>query len=322
MRASAGWAANIEARPVSPLNRPQLTVIIATRNRAASLERTLASLQQAAHSLADRVEFILVDNGSTDRTPSVLARWRERDPDHRLLLHVPEPGKARALNAAWPAARAATLAFTDDDVEVPPNWLRVASTFADTWPQFAAATGPVRLPPSQRTASIVSLVEFYRTLPLFDVGSDPKPTKHLYGCNMLVRKHALEAVGGFDARLGPGASGLHEDGDLALRLQSAGLAILYWPALEMFHVAEPERLTWGYFRQLHRADARSRWVRDGNRGLAYALQHWLGALAVWGLWTLLGHRNRRMRARGRLVSHSEYLRLVWWARRGHSPASE
>lgn len=294
---------------------PHLSVIIATRNRASSLEETLQSLEKAERQVASSVEIIVVDNGSTDGTAMLLERWRKRAPEKHKTLYVPEPGKARALNAAWPVALSSTLAFTDDDVEVPPQWLAAGLEFSDLFPHYAAATGPVKLPPRQRGAEIVSLVDLYRTVPLFDRGPQPQVSKHLYGCNMVIRKHALEVVGGFDPRLGPGASGLHEDGDLARRLCAAGFAILYWPALEMFHTVEPGRLTWDYFCRLHRADAHSRWVRDGNLGIGFALRHWMGAAAVWALWAVLGQRNRRMRARGRLLSHSEYLRLCWSARR-------
>ncbi|MCX8072112.1 MAG: glycosyltransferase [Candidatus Binatia bacterium] len=293
---------------------PLLSIIIATRNRAQSLARTLRTLEVALDNVAGGVEVLIVDNGSSDATPSVLAQWRPIGAVETKVLRTEQPGKARALNAAWPQARAHTLAFTDDDVEVPPLWLRIAAEFSAGMLQYAAATGPVRLPPEQRRREIMELVNFYRTIPLFDRGPQLQPSKHLYGCNMLVRKSALAAVGGFDARLGPGASGLHEDGDLAHRLRQAGYALAYLPQLEMFHIVEPERLCWEYFCRLHRADAQSRFVRDGNLGLGYALRHWFGAAAVWALWSLLGNRNRRMRARGRLLSHTEYLRLCWLAR--------
>jgi len=292
-----------------------LTILIATRNRARSLSRALDTLDRAVAWVDVPVEIVVVDNGSIDDTPEILARWSARDPDRRLVLREDQPGKARALNAAWPRARGATLAFTDDDVEVPATWVGSALSFAEHRHEYSAATGPVTLPPSQRTADFIACVEWYRTLPLFDLGPSERETKHLYGCNMVVRRAALAAVGGFDPRLGPGASGLHEDGDLARRLRAAGHRILYFPRLEMHHPADPQRLTWEFFCSLHRADARSRWVRDGNRGLRYALQHWFGAVAVWLFWSAVRNRNRQMRARGRLVSHSEYLRLWWQHRR-------
>lgn len=300
---------------------PQLTIVIATRNRWSSLARALDSLDRSLTRSSANVETIVVDNGSTDETPEFLARWQAEPNSERVVLHVREQGKARALNVGWRAARATTVAFTDDDVIVPEAWVSQVLRFARERTNFAAATGRVTLPPEARSPDVVQRVRLFRTLPLFDRGPNECESKHLYGCNMVVRRDALDTVGGFDPRLGPGASGLHEDGDLARRLRAAGYTLLYLPDLEMHHAVDPERFTWAYFCQLHRADARSRWIRDGNRGLPYALQHWMGGVLVWLFWTLARNRPRQMRARGRLMSHTEYLRLWWRAVRSPSAPS-
>jgi GT2 family glycosyltransferase len=294
---------------------PLLSVVVATRNRARHLERALDSLAGALRQCAASVEVIVVNNGSHDHTERVIEAFYRVHAVPGRHLFAPEPGKARALNAAVEVAQGAALAFTDDDVEVPENWIIAAAEVATQYPDYAAATGPVRLPPGNYDAGTLERVRVLRTLPLFDLGGDFRETDHLYGCNMVVRRAVLQNLGGFDERLGPGASGLHEDGDLARRLRAAGQRILYDPRLVMFHTVDPERLTWEFFAALHRADARSRFVLDGNRGLPHALRRWSGGAIVWLLWTLLGNRARRTRAWGRLLSHTEYMRLCWQARR-------
>ncbi len=292
---------------------PQISVLIATRNRAQSLERALTSLLRALHGCPLSTEVIIVDNGSSDATPRVIEGFYRACGVAGVPLLVPERGKARALNAGLARARGAVVAFTDDDVEIPEQWLVAAARFSKEYPEYAAATGPVCLPPGEYDRETLARVRLLRTLPLLDLGSAACETKHLYGCNMLVRRAALLRAGGFDERLGPGASGLHEDGELARRLRASGERILYFPPLRMFHTVDPARLTWEFFRELHRADGRSRFVRDGNRGLTHAARRWLGAALVWGWWAVCGQRGRRVRAWGRLVSHSEYLRLCWSA---------
>ena len=299
---------------------PVISVLLATRNRSRDLARALETLARAATPLGEAVEVLLIDNGSTDSSALVIENFFRQTPVAGCALSVGERGKARALNRGLQAARGEVLAFTDDDVEVPPGWLSAAYRFACEDRHYAAATGPVRLPPHVHDREILERVRLLRTLPLFDLGPSRQETKHLYGCNMVVRRQALERIGGFDERLGPGASGLHEDGDVARRLRAAGERILYLPELEMFHTVDPERLTWEFFVALHHADARSRFVRDGNRGLFYALRHWLGAVFVWSGWLLLGNRARRTRAYGRLVYHAEYARLAWQTLRRHARA--
>ena len=268
----------------------------------------LPTLATALSLVSEPAEVIVADNGSSDATPRVLEEWCRSRPGWSTLT-VSQPGKSRALNAAVRAARGGLLAFTDDDVVVPPGWAVHLCQFFAVHPEYAAATGPITLPPGVVDPDILRRVELFRTLPLFDEGQALHESKHLYGCNMAVRRQTCDRVGWFVERLGPGASGLHEDGDLAERIRAAGLRIAYVPEMEMHHTAEPSRLTWAFFVYLHEADARSRFVQRGRRGRVHALQHLLGAAVVWLCWSLLGNRRRRMRARGRIVSYRELLRL-------------
>jgi GT2 family glycosyltransferase len=292
---------------------PALSVIIATRNRAALLAPMLRSLDAALASSACPAEVIVVDNGSTDGTAAVIEHWAA-GATGRGHLTVRQPGKARALNAGVAAARADLLAFTDDDVEVAPAWIGEIVGFFAAHPEYAAATGRVRIPPRVTDRAVLAQVAYYRTLPLFDRGDGLQDSTHLYGCNMAVRRAGFDRVGVFDERLGPGASGLHEDGDLARRLRHAGLRIAYVPGMLVYHTVEPSRLTVEYFRTLHRADARSRYVMQPDRSWLRSVADWLGAALVLGWWSLLGNAARRMRARGRLISHGELLRLRYAAR--------
>src|SRR5207244_2488962 len=141
-------------------------------------------------------------------------------------------------------------------------------------------TGPVILPAAARDPALLSRIELFRTLPLFEEGGALHDTKHLYGCNMAVRLHVFDSIGTFNEQLGPGASGLNEDGDLSERIRAAGMRVAYVPEMLMQHTADPSRLTWEFFTSLHRADARSRFVQRGNRGVTHAALHWLGALGT------------------------------------------
>lgn len=306
--ALAGDGSFHRAREREPVLPPHLSIVVATRNRGTSLQAMLPTLAAAAALVSEPVEVIVVDNGSTDSTPRILEEWCRSRPGWSALT-VSTPGKSRALNRAVGVARGSLLAFTDDDVEVPQGWAVHLTRFFAAHPEYAAATGPITLPPAVTDPTLMRRVEMYRTLPLFDQGSELHDTAHLYGCNMALRRSTFDRVGRFDERLGPGASGLHEDGDLAERIRSAGLRIAYVPEMEMHHTAEPSRLSWEFFIYLHQADARSRFVQRGGRGRLHAARHLLGAAAVWLWWGMVGNRRRRMRARGRIVSYRELLRL-------------
>ena len=89
---------------------PRVTVIIPTRNRAQLLKVAVGSV------LAQRgvdLEIVVVDEGSTDETPSLLGRI---EGGHvRVIRHDSPRGVAAARNAGIAAANAPWLAFLDDD---------------------------------------------------------------------------------------------------------------------------------------------------------------------------------------------------------------
>lgn len=296
---------------------PQLSIIVATRSRAALLEKMFRSLDVALAAAPVPVEVVVVDNGSTDQTPGVIERWVSSGAG-RVPLREPQPGKARALNRAIQTARAAILAFTDDDVEVAPNWVREMVAFFAGHNEYAAAMGRVRIPlhvtdPAQRAQ-----IAYFRTLPLFEGGDAVTDERHLYGCNMAVRRAVFDRLGLFNERLGPGASGLHEDGDLARRTLHAGMRIGYMPEVVVYHAVEPSRLTYDFFRALHVRDARSRYLMDDRPSRLASLARLGGAVGVFAWWTLAYNPARRMRARGRLISHTEMVRLCW---KGQGPGT-
>lgn len=98
------WAATLD-EPVS--------AVVPTFNRAAQLERVLG-----AYLTQRRVgEVIVVDNGSTDRTPDLLRDWAAREPRLRPLRLETNRRQAGARNAGAEAARGDYLFYGEDDYE-------------------------------------------------------------------------------------------------------------------------------------------------------------------------------------------------------------
>lgn len=98
---------------------PGVSVIIAARNEAARLPDRIENLLQSDYPL-DRLQIIVSSDGSTDRTPEVLAPYRSRIE----LLTLPPAGKAQALNAAVARARHPILVFADARQRFAPDAIR------------------------------------------------------------------------------------------------------------------------------------------------------------------------------------------------------
>ena len=95
----------------------EISVIIPTRNRAALLDESLASL--AGQTASGRFEVVVVSDGSTDDTSAVCDRWAARMP--LVLVESPAAGISVAKNIGVDAAMAPLLLFFDDDDVADPD---------------------------------------------------------------------------------------------------------------------------------------------------------------------------------------------------------
>ncbi|MGQ3412223.1 glycosyltransferase family 2 protein [Natrinema sp. LN54] len=105
----------------------RVSVIIPTYNRAATLSRAIDS---ALEQTIDDLEVVVVDDGSTDDTDSVLAAYD--DPRVRPVVHATNRGANVARNTGLEHARGEYVAFLDSDDEWHPEKLER---------QFAALEG-------------------------------------------------------------------------------------------------------------------------------------------------------------------------------------
>src|SRR5699024_10089141 len=94
-------------------NRPLVSVVLPTWNRARSLRAAMASVQAQTY---ENGELIVADDGSIDDTELVLAAESARD-DRIVPLRLPHEGVSAARNAGLAAARGEHVAFLDSDKE-------------------------------------------------------------------------------------------------------------------------------------------------------------------------------------------------------------
>jgi GT2 family glycosyltransferase len=173
---------------------------------------------------------VLVDNGSRDETPGLLAEFARRAPMPVTVVQEPRAGLARARNAGVRAARAPLLAFTDDDCYPEADYLaRWQDVFAD--PAVAFGAGRIVLhDPDDYPITIRTETEPTPLPP----GTFVTPGL-VQGANVAYRRPVLEAVGGFDPALGPGGLFNFEDLDMAVRVMAAGFAGGYFPGPTVRH---------------------------------------------------------------------------------------
>lgn len=118
------------ARPVHPAPiTPDVSIIMAVRNGAKYLPQKLQSLSELDYP-KDHIETIVVSDGSTDETDSILSARAVGN--FQALVSTGHKGKAVALNQGICAARGAIFFFTDVRQMIAPDALRnIVSNFAD-----------------------------------------------------------------------------------------------------------------------------------------------------------------------------------------------
>ena len=198
---------------------PAVSVIVCTRDGSATLRECLVALSHQTHA---GCEIIVVDDGSTDRTPEIVRQFesiRYVRQDRRGL------GAARNLGAK--NARHEIVAYTDDDCVPDEDWLlHLVSAFEDS--SCVGAGGP-NLPPPPRTRS-EAIVALAPGAPA-EVLLDDVEAEHLPGCNLAIRKSALEAIGGFHEIFTTAG----DDVDVCWRLLSGGGRLLFRPSAVVWH---------------------------------------------------------------------------------------
>ncbi len=226
----------------------RFTVVICTWNRCASLAQSLDSLAAVRVPAGSSVETLVVDNNSNDATQQVVEQRCAAWPLGSLrYLFEGRQGKQFALNTAIESSAGEVLAFTDDDIVFPPDWLEAAKdVFSDTAVELAGGRTLIDWPSDGKPAWYQD--DMLAILAGVDLGPerlDPAPPHYAPGgSNMFVRRSLFERIGRFDERLYR-----HMDHEFGIRSQAQGTRVAYDPRLTVSAPVDPTCLTQRYFRR-------------------------------------------------------------------------
>jgi glucosyl-dolichyl phosphate glucuronosyltransferase len=302
------------------MNPPEVSIIICTRNRATQLAPTLASVVASKRASKLASELVVVDNGSSDDTRSVVRSAKEAwGSDGIEYLVVAEPGQCRARNAGICKAQGQVLLWTDDDVRVPLDWIdRMCLPLLGG--KIDATQGGFVLP------ELLTSHAIFRTGalgPKDDSGlglPDSEPTM-MVGLNMAMHRRVLERVPQFDSDLGPGALGFYDDTLFGWQLKEAGFRIRKIDGAQVIHDMDAERLSGRYAIEVYRRLGRSEgfvayhWLHSTPKTGALGRCYRLATLAVasvieWASGRLASVPSKRYLEAVRLASRAgEWKRL-------------
>ena len=232
--------------PEIPKELPSVSVLIPARDEAVVIRDTLLAMANLDYP-KDRLEILVLDDGSTDGTPEVAEEVSKEYPFIRVI-RVKEGGKGKSyvLNYGLKQAKGDVIAVYDADNRPEPDALKgLVAMLNDETP---AVTGKVRTINWNRNilTRFICMEYLYFQLAGQSGKSQMYKTAVLPGTNFVIRRELLEKLGGWDE------NAMAEDLELSFRIIAEGKKIAYNP-LAVTWEQEPE--SWRvWFRQ------RTRWA--------------------------------------------------------------
>jgi glycosyltransferase involved in cell wall biosynthesis len=225
----------------SPAGRLSLSIVMPTHNRASVLEAVVRKTHECAAGF--EVEWVIVDDGSTDNTAAVLAKLQQEIPRLRYVsVENRGPGQARNLGASM--ARHEVILFMGDDI-MPANedFLRPHAELHASFRSKGVAVLGKALWPSTRQLSINAVMRHIQGHGGEQFGYADLMAyrfydwRFFYTCNISLRRDVVAdwSREGFSDKF-PAAS--FEDIEFAYRLskQPGGFEILYCPSSAGYHL--------------------------------------------------------------------------------------
>ena len=191
---------------------PSVSVIVPAYNEAARIAMSVAALRAQDYP-PEKLQIIVVDNGSSDGTYEVLAAM----PDI-VALREPRPGSYAARNLALKHASGEVVCFTDADCSADADWVRNAVKHL-SGPDVGIVAGHVELDFGRRLR--LSASELFEKCFSFRQADNAR-NRVCVTANWTSRTELMRRFGGFDASVKSGG-----DHRLAAQISAAGHRIVY-----------------------------------------------------------------------------------------------
>ena len=214
---------------------PFVSVVVSVQNRPGLILRLLEALESQTYP-RDRYEVVIVDNGSTDRTPDAVRGFGAASSAAVRVVTKEASTVSDSRNRGVREARGDLIAFTDSDCRPTPAWIEEGVRgLADA----DLVQGRTIADPAMPRGPLHRTVETSGDVGLFDT------------CNMFFRRAPFEAAGGFDPAFTRRIDlprprsrqdyGFGDDTEMAWRLIRSGHRVVHRPeALVYHHVFEPD----------------------------------------------------------------------------------
>ncbi|MFC1592141.1 glycosyltransferase family 2 protein [Thermodesulfobacteriota bacterium] len=224
---------------------PRVHIMIYTFNKAAELRETLRSLQKTDYG---NYKVFILNNGSSDGTERYIYSVKGTMFPELKIINLP-------VNVGAPAARnwlahepenryADFVAYLDDDVLLPPNWLREMITTFKNYPDAGVVGAKILFPGEpktiQHTGGIITRKEDWaHNIQGHSFEKDAgqhdyiAPRHYVMGCAQLYRREVFDVAGDYDLRFSPTQ---FDEVEQQIRMRLYGYQAIYNGFIEVVHL--------------------------------------------------------------------------------------
>jgi cellulose synthase/poly-beta-1,6-N-acetylglucosamine synthase-like glycosyltransferase len=246
-----------------------VTVVVPVRNRELTIQPLLESLQKLDYD-RNKVEVIVVDGNSTDKTQEIVKKYPVK------LVVEKRKGLNLARNTGIKCTKGEIVAFTDSDCIVPHNWItKIVENFKD--PQVSCVGGSAKALDSDFISQYADN-SIVRLMPFFTKREELEKVKpffrHPAGCNMAFRRKVAEEVGYFDENIQYG----FDEVEFADRICRAGYKM----------VLDPDVVVWHKHRSTFKEFLKQNFQYGKGSGLVLKRKRLKDAVSKWSFLSLMG----------------------------------
>lgn len=235
----------------------KISVIICTYNRVRLLENSLRSLESLNIPHSIQWELLIIDNNSSDLTSQLVQYFLDRKILPLRYMHEANQGLSHARNRGVIESKGDVIAFIDDDVIVPVDWL-IQVHRAFTLYDVDVISGKVILNFEDVLPAWLDN-EFEHCFGAFDRGdqvaifTNPNDGMVGIGANICFRRKVFQRIGLFDIATGRHGDKLlmGEETELIRRVLINGGKCTYFPDMYIYHIAGSEKVSKKYVLQWH-----------------------------------------------------------------------
>lgn len=203
----------------------RVSFIIPAYNEEHTIGRCVESIHREIERSRAEAEIIVVNNASTDGTHAAAARY-----PYVRVVDEPRKGTNRARQSGFEASSGEYIANIDADSELTPGWLDTAMREFARSPKLVALGGPYIYHDLSGAARAMSAFIMFTVYIGYVINSFVLRTgSQLLGGNCIMRRSALEKIGGYNTSL----TFFGDDIDTAKRLRKIG-AVKYTYKLPVY----------------------------------------------------------------------------------------